>query len=313
MRSAIVAGANGFIGQHLVRELAVRGVSVLALDRCISDDLTSLAPSVQFDLDNVADLAHRWSANVGEFDVFFNLAWQGSAGPGRGDARLQLANAQWSIDLLTFARDIGCKRYVGAGSIMEYETLAETRLPGARPALPHIYSDGKLAAHLMGKTVAAAIGIDFLWAEITNVYGPGERSPRFINSTLRKMIEGRPLEFTSATQMYDFVYITDAAEAFYRIGESGQPFCEYLIGSGSAKPLRAFIEEMAGIFAPEVPLHFGGLPFTGVSLPAAIYSTERTERDTGFRATTTFEDGLRATMRWLKEAADDNTVQRPEH
>jgi len=301
MKSAIVAGASGFIGRYLVNDLVTNGIQVLTLDRRPSKDISRDTRSVEFKLDSVDRLLMQWTETHGQYDTFYNLAWQGSSGNVRSDTRLQLDNVQWSIDLLRFAKQIGCTRYIGAGSIMEHETIEETLSQGHRPNLAHVYSDAKLAAHLMGKSIAADIGIDFIWAEITNAYGPGERSPRLINSTLRKILRGELLEFTSATQLYDFIFVADAAEALRLIGDKGIPFCEYTLGSGHAKPLRSFIEELVSAFSPVIPPQFGVVPYSGFDLPAEAFSIARLEQDTGFRCRTSFVDGLHQTMMSLKE------------
>ena len=299
MIGAIVAGSSGFIGRNLIRELVDNGVPVLALERASVGGLSTDTTTVPFELNAVDSLLSGWKVPSGQYDTFYNLAWQGSAGDARTDSSLQLANVQWSIDLLRFAKEIGCTRYIGAGSIMEHETVAETLMQGHRPGAPHIYSDAKLAAHLMGKAVAAQIGIDFLWAEITNIFGPGESSPRFINSTLRKIASGDALEFTAATQLYDFIYIDDAVAALRLIGEHGKPFCEYVVGSGHARPLRTFIEELIREFAPDAAPKFGSVAYSGVSLAPETYLTTQLENDTGFRCQTSFSEGLRRTMEWL--------------
>ena len=184
---------------------------------------------------------------------------------------------------------------------MEHETLAAAYKDGNHPGLGYIYGGGKLIAHVMSMSVAADIGIDLVWAEITNAYGVGELSPRFVNTTIRKIIHGEPLQFTAGTQNYDFVYIDDVARAFYLIGENGKPFCEYLIGSSQAKPLREFILEMKAAVAPEREFIFGDVPFTGTNLPLEKFDCSKTERDTGFRAQVSFGEGVRRTMEWLKE------------
>jgi len=131
--------------------------------------------------------------------------------------------------------------------------------------------------------------------------GVGELSPRFVNTTIRKIIHGEPLEFTSGTQNYDFVYIDDVARAFRLIGENGKPFRHYLIGSSNAKPLREFVLEMKAALAPHREFKFGNVPFTGVSLSLDDYDCSLTENDTGFKAEISFAEGVRRTMEWLRE------------
>ena len=118
--------------------------------------------------------------------------------------------------------------------------------------------------------------------------------------TIRKIINNGPLQFTSAIQNYDFVYITDVANAFYLIAKNGKPFCEYMIGSGSARPLREFILEMQRELAPDAVPLFGDVPFTGTNMPLETFDTADTEKDTGFKAEISFAQGTRLTMDWLK-------------
>lgn len=164
----------------------------------------------------------------------------------------------------------------------------------------YIYGMGKHIAHCLCKSVAADIGIELVWPMITNAYGVGELSPRFVNTTIRKIIDGEPLQFTAATQNYDFVYVTDVAEAFYLIAKNGRAFCEYMIGSSTARPLKEFILEMQAALAPDAVPLFGDVPFTGTNMPLGTFDTSRTEADCGFKAKVSFAEGTRMTMEWLK-------------
>lgn len=302
MEKVIISGANGFVGSALVKEMVKNKIKVIALDleghknNIIEDELVEFIPfSMEF-ADKLVDKVVEQ-----DIDVFYHFAWAGSAGEGRANTNLQLANVQWTIDCLRVAKKIGCKRFVNAGSIMEYETMDAAFTQGNKPGLGYIYGSGKLVAHTMCKSVAADIGIELVWAMITNAYGAGEESPRFVNTTIRKILHDEPLQFTAGTQNYDFVYISDVAKAFYLIGKNGKPFCDYLIGSSQAKPLREFILEMKESLAPDKEFIFGDVPFTGTVLPLSQFDCFRTEEDTGFKAEISFYEGVRKTMKWIKE------------
>lgn len=304
MKKVIVTGANGFVGSHLVKELIKNNIQVISVVRSKNSNLDLLPKCennkvVFCDLSEIRNLASLISDR--DIDVFYHFAWEGSAGHVRADEELQTKNALWTVDSVRVAKELGCKRFIGVGSIMEKETVAAVYTDGNEPGLGYIYGTAKLTAHCISKSVAANIGIEHIWAMITNAYGPGELSPRFINTTIRKIINSEPLQFTAATQNYDFIYITDVAKAFYYIGFQGKPFNSYTIGSSNAKPLKEFITELKEELAPEVSLNFGDVPFTGISMPLKEFNTENLERDTDFKSIVLFSEGVRNTMNWLKE------------
>lgn len=301
MKKSIVTGANGFIGSSVVKELVKRDVNVIAIDMIGCDQNIIKDAKVSFialDLNSIGEL--KSLINDNDIDCFYHFAWAGSAGVARADTKMQLQNAQWTIDALRVAKDIGCKRFVAAGSIMEHETIAAAYTNGNKPGLGYIYGSGKLVAHAMAMAVAADIGIELVWAEITNAYGVGELSPRMINTTIRKIINKESPQFTAGTQNYDFVYIDDVAKAFYLIGRNGKPFHKYIIGSSTARPLKEFLLEMKEAISPDVDFVFGDIPFTGINLPLEAFDCSLTEKDTGFKADISFAEGTKFTMEWLK-------------
>jgi nucleoside-diphosphate-sugar epimerase len=300
MKRAIVTGANGFIGSAVVRELAARGTEVFAIHRpgnCGNIPKSPLVKPIPLELENITK---RSLARLGA-DVFYHFAWSGAYASARTDAALQLKNVQFTIDCLRVSAEMDCSRFVYAGSIMEYEVISVLNTPGCRLNSAHIYGSAKLSAHAMCVSLAADIGVELIIPIITNAYGAGELSARFINATIRKIIEGKELRFTPGTQNYDFVYITDVARALCLIGMNGKPFQEYIIGSSGAKPLREFILEIQHVLAPDREFIFGDIPFTGIDLPLETFDCSRTEIDTGFKTEISFADGLRQTMNWLME------------
>lgn len=302
MQNVVITGADGFVGSNTVKYFLQQGMNVLALD--IGDVPRRLeeSPNLEYKSCDIVDLEKLKNIlGDGVYDTMVHFAWAASAGDGRMDYNLQMKNALNTVECLKKAKEAGISRFVCAGSIMEYEVEAAVHTQGSKPGMAYIYGMGKHIAHSMCKCVAANIGIDLLWPMITNAYGVGEKSPRFVNTTLRKIIHNEPLQFTAATQNYDFVYVTDVARAFYLIALNGRPFCEYMIGSSGARPLKEFIIEMQEALAPDAKPLFGDIPFTGTNLPLSAFDCSDTEKDTGFRAEVSFAEGTRMTMEWLGE------------
>ena len=298
MEYAVVAGANGFVGSALVKILLENGVSVTAID-IKGDNLPKGVDFVRCDVADIDTISDR--ITIHDDSVFYHLAWRGTSGNERGDVVVQTDNVRNAAKCLTVAKNMGCKRFVFAGTIMEHEAYYATFEKGDKAGIGYIYGASKYLAHTTCKALAAVHGIEFVWAGLTNAYGVGELSPRLVNSTIRKIIKNEPLQFTSGTQNYDFVYIDDAARAFYLIGKNGKPFCEYIISSGDAKPLREFLLVMKASIASDRDFRFGDVPFSGVDLPLDVFDCAKTRSDTGFEAQVSFSDGVKYTMDWLVE------------
>jgi len=303
MKKAIITGASGFVGRALTKELLEKNIEVVAILRPNSSNKNKLPENNKLQIVEceLSDLSTLKNKKLNNADVFYHLAWEGSAGSARSDERLQLSNIQHSADALRLAKSLDCKRFIGAGSIMEKETYFATNGQGNKLNSAYIYGIAKLTAHCITKALAAEIEIEHIWPMITNAYGVGEKSPRFINMTLRKIINQEKLEFTAGTQNYDFIFIDDVARAFRLIGETGKPFCQYILGSGEAKPLRGFIEQVGRTLAPNAKLLFGDIPYTGVNLDISEFSIKNLEKDTSFSINTPFIDGIKKTYNWLSK------------
>lgn len=298
MKSAIVSGASGFVGNAVVNELRSRGVEVFALTHktdmaCL--DLVGIH-YIACNLDGYSALPNLIS-DVSP-DVFYHFAWAGTSGSLRGDERVQLKNVQGTCDAVKAAAAMGCKKFVFASSVMQYEVEAEIK--GMRsPSQGSIYSTAKMTADYMARILSASNGLEFNSALISNIYGPGEKSPRLINSSIRKLLKGEHVSLSPGEQMYDFVYISDAARMFFAIGEDGKSGNTYYIGSGHPRPLRTFLMEMRDIVAPDAVLGIGELPFNGISLSYNEFDTQLLYNDTGVKSITPYSEGIRRTMEWI--------------
>lgn len=303
MRKAIVTGANGFIGTALCRELSNQGISVIAVVRNEEENISNIENLsglrvVYSDLSEFKNLHEKISDR--DVDVLYHLAWVGSAGPLRGNAEVQFNNIRYTCDTVEACSKMNCKRFVFASSIMEYEIEA-IMATDATPGLNTLYSSAKVSADYLARTIAGSLGVDYIRAVISNIYGPGEFSPRLVNTSIRKLLNGEHCAFSAGEQTYDFIYIDDAAKTFVAIGEKGITNRTYYIGSQNPKPLKEFLCELRDQVDPNIEIGLGEIPFNGVSLTYNEFNVHAVKEDTGFVPTVSFAEGIKSTIKWIKE------------
>ena len=300
LKKVLVTGANGFIGKTLVKALLKREYTVVALDIRFDDILLNDPNVICISVMNkeVADLKNE--IPVDDYTCFVHLAWAATSGPARADYNIQLNNVKMACDYMLLCKEIGCKRAVYASSINEMETYEYLQSDDIEPSGGYIYGTGKLAAHLMGETVAKMNGVEFIPVIITNIYGVGEKSARMIYTSISKLLKKEHCSFTEGYQTYDFIYITDAINSIIEVSEKGKAFNRYYIGGGEPKPLREFLIEMKNIVDPKAEIGLGDIPFKGVDIDYAQFDLKKVEKDTGYRNQIPFAEGIRMTAEYIR-------------
>ncbi len=232
-RRVMITGGLGFIGSSLAHQLVDLGADVLLVD--------SLLPDYGGNLFNIADIADRVRINIADVrmqstigvlargqDVIFNLAGQVSHIDSMRDPYTDLeinCRAQLSILEACRTNNPGVRVvYAGTRQVYgrpEYLPVDERHL--VRPA--DINGVNKAAGEYYHLLYNNVFGVRACSLRLTNVYGPRQliRHNRqgFIGWFIRLAIEDREIQiFGDGSQMRDFVYVDDAADAFLRAGAS---------------------------------------------------------------------------------------------
>lgn len=303
---AVVTGATGFVGKWLVEELLNQGDEITVIVRnsaAIPQSWKEKVYVVEASLEQISLLTLD-AFDISHADIFFHMAWAGTSGMERADTKMQLANVQYTCDAVRLASMLHCSRFVNAGSIMEYEAMAYIPKKEAVPGMGYIYSVAKLTADLMAKTVAMQERVSYINVIISNIYGVGEKSARFLNTTMRKMLNNEEIPLTHGEQLYDFIYVEDAVRAIVLAGKKGEANAAYYIGNVNQRPLKDFVDEMYVTIGSNAKLKFGEIPFVGVALKYDEFDTTGLEK-LGFVPKTTFKEGIVKTKDWMVEVENE--------
>lgn len=266
-KPVLVAGAGGFIGGWLARDLIARGHQVRCADIKPLNEWYQVHPQAENMVLDLKDLANCRQAVTGMSRVYNLAADMGGMGfieTHKADCMLSvLINAH----LLLAARDAGVERYFYASSACVYAADKQTstdvtalREEDAYPAMPEDgYGWEKLFSERMCRHFREDFGLETRVTRFHNVYGPHgtfdggrEKAPAAI---CRKVIQAklsgtRDIEiWGDGLQTRSFMYIDDCIEGINRIMESEirEPIN---LGSSelvSINQLVDIVEEIAGV------------------------------------------------------------------
>ena len=289
MKRVIVSGATGFVGRRFTEYLLRRGVEVAALDR--RGSLTPLSASGKPSPAAVFDLTDGTETQDGAYDAFYHFAWQGVNGPEKADPLIQTDNIRLTIECASLAKRIGCKKFLCAGTVAERAVESLGHLEKTSGGM--MYGAAKHSARLMLEAYCKSIGLDFVWMQFSNVYGPGNTTGNLVSYTLASLLNNVEASFGPAVQPYDFIYIDDLMEAICRLGECDTRDHFYFIGSGEPRPLKEYLQLIGRLLGKEHLIQIGKRPDDGIVYTYDMFDTQPLSACIGQYTSTSFEEGIR--------------------
>lgn len=224
---ALVTGATGFVGPHLVAHLRANGDEVVGLDDGIVEvcDPGAVArwlgahrPEVVYHLAGWADVGGSWAAPQEAFRV----------------------NAEGTLNVLQAAMDTGAGRVLVVSSADVYGIVDEADLPiterhPLRPVSP--YAVSKVAADYLGLQAWLGRGLEVVRARAFNHLGPGQ-SDRFVAAAIASRVAanerdgGEDIPVGNLAARRDVTDVRDVVRAYRLLVDRGEPGEAYNVCSG---------------------------------------------------------------------------------
>lgn len=256
-RIAVVTGAAGFIGSHMVDLLLENGYRVLAVDNLSTGRLENLEQhksnhDLVFEARDIRDLRPDDSLFRGAQYVF-HFAGMGDIVPSIDHPTDYLSvNVMGTVQTLEAARFAGVRKFVYAASSSCFGLATDvptSEQAAISPQYPYALSKylGEEAVLHWGKVYHLPVAS----IRIFNAYGPRSRTTGAYGAVfgvfLAQKLAGKPFTVVGdGTQKRDFVFVTDVARAFLLAAESDRTKETYNLGTGNPQSVKRLAELLGG-------------------------------------------------------------------
>lgn len=316
---ATVSGADGFVGQWLVRRLLELEIDVTGMIRTAKPNLTTLdathAKDVQWRSCEMSDLeGMRELMRGSKPDAVFHLAAQSFV-----PASLQHPVDTFETNVLGTVRLLEATRasapqatVVVIGSSDAYGRVTKELLPlredaPLRPRNP--YAASKAAVECVALQYAHAGWCRTVVTRSFNHIGPGQ-SPAFAVASFAKQIaeiknkrQPPSLRVGLLTPRRDFSDVRDVANAYVLLAQRGRVGRVYNVCSGRDHSIKEIVESLLRIGGVEAEIREDPALVRAVETPQLVGDPSLIHKDTGWSASTPLEQTLRDLFHYYADVA----------
>jgi len=286
---AIVTGASGFIGSHLIEHLRRAGWRVAVISRENSAQRLEAHPAIS--------AVYSYSGKTSEVndaladfrpDVVFHLSSLFLAQHDSSKVEpLVSSNILFGTQLLDAMRLAGVTALVNTGTAWQ-------NFAGDSYDPVNLYAATKQAFEDIVLYYARTCGLRAITLRLFDSYGPGDSRPKLLALLLNAIKTGKELGMSPGEQILDLVYIDDICRAFLQTADLlrsqlSPSAAVYAVSSGERRTLREVVETLGQVTGRNVPVRFNVrpyrerevmIPWSGLQLP-------------GWRAEVSLAEGFR--------------------
>ncbi|MGH9185654.1 MAG: GDP-mannose 4,6-dehydratase [Acidimicrobiales bacterium] len=276
---ALVTGATGFVGRHLVEHLVGAGDEVVGIDRAaghvdirdregVAAAIEDARPETVYHLAGWSDVGASWSSPVETFQV----------------------NAQGTLNVLLACADAGVRRVVAVSSADVYGAVTEDELPigedaPLRPVSP--YAASKVAADYLGLQAWLGRKLEVVRVRAFNHLGPGQSQP-FVAAALAARIAEAELSESEVVRVgdlsarRDFTDVRDVVRAYRLLALLGEPGAAYNVCSGRDVAVSEVAEQLLALADRPLRLEVDPALLRPVDVPVMRGDNRRLRAATGW-------------------------------
>ncbi len=299
----LVLGGTGFIGSHVVEELAGAGHEVRSFSLDHPATWADRVPA-RFLTGDWRDLDLLREAVAGT-DAVVHLVWSTLPASSNSDMeRDATENVLGSIRLLELCRNEGVKKVVFAssGGTVYGQARALPIREDAPTAPLTSYGVGKLMVEKYLDLFHHLHGLGYVVIRASNPYGERQNlsgAQGAVGVFMRALADGSPIEIWGDGRVVrDYFYVGDLADAYRRAVESPVENGVFNVGSGVGLSLLDLLDALRKVTKIEPRVVFGHSRVMDVA--ANVLDIGRARRELDWAPLVSLSDGLERTWEWIR-------------
>jgi len=312
LQRALVTGADGFIGSHLVELLVKSGYRVKALAHYNSFnswgwlEKTSCINEIEVVTGDIRD-AEFCLELCKDVDVLFHLAALiGIPYSYRAPQSYIETNIGGTTNLCLAALRQNVRRMIHTSTSEVYGTAQYAPIDEKHPLQPQSpYSASKIAADSMAMSFYNSFDLPLSIARPFNTYGPRQSARAVIPSIIWQIASGsKEIKLGALSPTRDFNYVSDTCEGFLKIANSSKAIGETLnIGSGSEISIGNLLTLIQDLMNSKIPVAEDKKRIRPVKseVERLLASNEKIKKITDYQPKTDLKAGLEKTIQWFSK------------
>ena len=324
-KKVLVTGGAGFIGSNVAEALLQRGDDVVIVDEMNDYYDVSIKEANLRSLTSVygPDRLKIFRGDVCDEDLMTSIfeqerpewvchmAARAGVRPSIQDPYVYIhSNIKATTHLLELSHKFGVKNFVFASSSSVYggskSTFFSEDEAVDHPVSP--YAATKKACELLGYTYHHLYNLNVTGLRFFTVYGPRGRPDMAPFKFIDRVSRGVQIQqFGDGSSSRDYTYISDIVDGVVRSIDRPYPYQIFNLGKGSGTSLKEFIDLVQKHTGKKANIKV--MPDQPGDVPYTCCDTSKARMLLGYRATVSFEDGIKRTAKWYQQAYADHTVE----
>lgn len=302
-KKIMVTGGNGFLGKYLVRKLKERGCRNIFIPLCEDYNLVDMEAVKRVYKDARPDIVIHLAAVVGGIEA--NL---------KNPGKFFYENLMMGVQLMEIGRQSGVEKFIALGTICCYPKFAsipfkEEQIWDGYPEETNApYGLAKKMLLVQSQAYRKQYGFNSIFLMPVNLYGPGDNFdsgsshviPALIKKCFDAIKEGRDeiVAWGTGRATREFLYVEDAAEGITLATERYDESEPVNLGAGFEITIKGLIELIVKLSGFKGKIVWDTSKPDGQ--PRRCLDVRRAEKEFGFKAKSSFEEGLKKTIDWYK-------------